>query len=289
MSLAVILQFTALAVVVVIGVCVVYVIFEMRTLYADHSDKFLRTVSAVEQFQKLQPELVSGLRRMESDGLALQQVAVQIEKAVSALNEAIGSSLAAAAEKHVAAVDDLRGHLTSQEVKLAGLLDGMSENMRALMALSASSASQSHESSQQPDAKGEYVRIRKHILAGDSRLRFSLLKAWVSINTLALLRRAASGWNSARDLTASIPDYLEPDAEIIDGCVLLLGTRGHAKKLAIPIREIAPASDLNRWFDLQIEGPQSLTTPAVLVRGNGHFNVISKGTTGHRVQESAQK
>lgn len=89
MSIAVIVQFAALAVIAGIGLCVVYAIFEMREVYADQREKFLRAISAVEEFHKLQPGLVAVLERAQSDGHALQKIALQIEVSVAALRTAI--------------------------------------------------------------------------------------------------------------------------------------------------------------------------------------------------------
>ena len=99
MSLSMIVQFAALAVIAGIGVCVVYVIFEMRTVYSEQRDKFLRAISAVEEFHKLQPEFVSVLKQIESDGHALQKIAIQIEVSVAALRNATWSSRIAPAPK----------------------------------------------------------------------------------------------------------------------------------------------------------------------------------------------
>lgn len=268
-----------------IGVCVVYVIFEMRTVYAEQRDKFLRAISAVEEFHKLQPEFVSVLKQIESDGHALQKIALQIEVTVAALKNAIGSSVSAAADKQTSAIDDLRDHLDVQEAKLAELAERLSETIRTLPPVvvpppppSPPQPQAAPETEVKPE-NVDYVRLRKEVVGNDSQLRFSLLKEWISINALGILRRASRGWTTPNDLIANVPAYLEPEADVLSGHVLLVGTRGHAEKLATPLRDLDPASDLSQWFDLTSNNPHDLKTPAVLVRNNGHFELISKGTT----------
>lgn len=278
MSLATIIQFAPLAVVVVVGVCVVYLMFRMRTLSADHRDQVLRAVSAVEEFQKLQPEFVSALQRLESDGHALQRIAIQLESVVAVLKDSIGSSVIAAADRHVTVISDLRDHLDSQEARLGEILERMSENTRALQP----------PATPRPVARPDnvdYARLRKDVVGNDSQLRFSLLKDWISINTLAILRRASLGWNSPNDLIASVPAYFQPEAEILSGRVLPVGTRGNAKQLAIPVGNLDPSTDVSHWFDVKFDGPGCPITPAVLVRANGHFNLISKGTAAQGFQD----
>ena len=249
----------------------------MRTLYADRHH-VLRAVSAVEEFQKLQPEFVSALQRMESDGRALQAIAIQLEGVVAVLKDSIGSSVIAAADRHVTVIGDLRDHLDSQEARLGEILERMSENTRAIPPPAA----------QRPVAKAvnlDYARLRKDVVGNDSQVRFSLLKDWVSINALAILRRASLGWNSPNDLIGSVPAYLEPEAEILSERVLLVGTRGHANKLAIPVGNLDPSTDVSHWFDLKFDQRGCLITPAVLVCASGRFDLISKGTAAQRFQD----
>lgn len=132
----------------------------------------------------------------------------------------------------------------------------------------------------QPDPKpenGDYVRLRKEVVTQDPRLRFSVLKDWISINAPAILHRASRGWSTANDLIANVPAYLEAEAEVLSGRVLLIGTRGHAEELAFAIRDLDPSSELIQWFDLNSNGHTTAAVPAVLTRSNGHFELVSKG------------
>ena len=275
-SIAIIVQFAALAVIVGIGVCVVYAIFEMREVYADQREKFVRAVSAVEEFHKLQPEFISLLGRVESDGHALQKIAMQIEVAVAALKNTIISSLSAAADRQTNAIENFCDHVDSQEQELAKIVERLSENLLALP--QARPAPSPQMNSEPKTENGDYIRLRKEIVSGDPGVRFSVLKDWLSMNWLAILHHASRGWNAAPDLIANIPAYLEAEAEIHNGCVLIIGTRGHAEKLALPIREADSSSEPAQWFEAPANGNGARHIPAVLIRSNGHFELISKGS-----------
>src|SRR5438105_6677072 len=140
MSIAVVIQFAALAVIAGIGVCVVYAIFEMREVYG----------AAIEDFKKLQPEIAAVLERVQSDGHALRKIALHIE----------------------VAVEGLRDHLDPQ--------------MKSRQ-------------------NGDYVRLRKEVVSQDPQIRFSVLKDWLSVNTLAIHRRAGRGFSTPTDLISNIP------------------------------------------------------------------------------------
>ncbi|MBI4471348.1 MAG: hypothetical protein HY646_01690 [Acidobacteria bacterium] len=220
MALGVIVELVALAVALMVGIAAVYVIFEMRTVYSDHQEKFVRVVTSVEAFQK----------RMESDSRALQEVAMQIERVVAELNTTIPESALGAAERQGMIVTELRNHLDHQESKLAEIAQHLADDVRSLQ-----------EFRRQPEhsnGNGEYVRLSRDILANDSQLRFSLLKDWLAINTLAITRRACRPWTSPMQLIIGVPESLEAEAELQDG-MLLVGTRGLTEKIAVPVT--APA------------------------------------------------
>ena len=242
MSFSTIIQFAALAVMAGIGVCIVYVVFEMRTVYGDHRDKFVRAVSAIEEFHKLQPEFLAVIQRIESDGHALQKIALQIEVSVAALKNAIGSSVMGAADRQAGAIEDLRQHLEAQEAKLLETMERLAENVRVLppappAALPQPAPEPAQPAAQPENGNGDYVRLRRDMVSNDNQLRFSLLKEWISINTLAIQRRAARGWSQPADLIANIPAYLEPEAEIVDD-VLVVGTRGFSEKSSVSLRDL---------------------------------------------------
>jgi hypothetical protein len=112
----------------------------------------------------------------------------------------------------------------------------------------------------------------------DPTLRFAVLKDWISVNILAILRRASRGRTEAVDLIGNIPAYLQPEAEILNDCILLISTRGHSERLAVPLRVLDTASDFCKWFDAPADEHLHRHVPAVLSRSNGHFELVSKGT-----------
>ena len=205
MSLAVIVQLVALAVVVVIGVIVVYVIFEMREVYGDQRDQFLRVISSVEDFQRAQPEFFSTIRRLESDGRALQEIAVHIQTAVEELNTGVAAAHA-----------DLRDHMDRQEEKLSSTLERLLETRRP---------------ADPPGDAGSHVRIPRDVLDQGGRLRLALLRDWVAANRLAILRRATGASTNPKDLLSGVPAYLQAEAELLGDTILLIGTRGETDRI----------------------------------------------------------
>jgi hypothetical protein len=269
MSIPVILQYAALAVTLIVGVCVVYATFEMRRAYIEQRENFARTISAIEQFQKLQSEFSSLAQHIESDGRALQQIAFQVEVTVAALNESITKSMSAAAERHVEAVESLRDHMDLQEERLAAFLQHIGE-VRAI---------REPQDSPVEARRGlvDQTRLRRETLRENPALRFSVLKDWVSINALGILHRASRGWYLVSDLIASIPPHLEPEAEVLDDSVILIGTSGHPEQLALKLRQLDPSSEYFEWFETGPEGHVTVL-PAVVLRSDGKLKLLSKGT-----------
>src|SRR5215813_13703589 len=132
MFVAVVMQSVALVVTLLVGVCVVYAIAQMRRAYAEQLDSLPHAVSAGEEFQKKQQVFNSFLRRIESDGRALQKITLQLEVAVADLKETVSASMRAATERHTAAVENIRDHIDSQEERLTKLLESISETLRAI-------------------------------------------------------------------------------------------------------------------------------------------------------------
>jgi hypothetical protein len=271
MSISVILQYAALAMTLIVGVCIVYVTFEMRRAYMEQRENFARTISAIEQFQKLQTEFSSSLQHIESDGRALQQIALQVEVAVAALNESIGKSISAAAERQVEAIASLRDHLDILEERLAVIIQHIGGDLRAFFRGPQEGAMETRR------GFVDQSRLRRETLRENPALRFSVLKDWVSINSLGLLHRAARGWSLVNDLIASIPPHLEPEAELLNDSVILIGTAGHPELLALKLRKLDPSSEYLQWFEPAPER-KATVLPAVLVRSDGELKLLAKGT-----------
>ena len=132
----------------------------------------------------------------------------------------------------------------------------------------------------QPESR-DYVRLRKEVIGQDAAIRFAVLKEWLAINMLAILRRACGEWKTASDLIAIVPAYFEPEAEIFNGDVLMIGTRGYPQQLAVPIRDLDAKSDLGQCFEFVTDGEHATNNPAVMLRTNGHFELVSKGTVAY--------
>src|SRR5436190_11316773 len=115
-------QWATLTITTTIGICLFLAILQMRKAYSEQRYKFARALTAVEEFQKNHKEFMSLLRRVESDGHALQQIALQVEQAVATLNQGISSAVMGAAERQSAAVEHLRDHLDTQEQRFDAAL-----------------------------------------------------------------------------------------------------------------------------------------------------------------------
>jgi hypothetical protein len=131
--------------------------------------------------------------------------------------------------------------------------------------------------------RSNYLRVRKETIGHHPAVRFSLLKEWISINMLAIFRRALLPWETADDLIGIVPSHLEPEADLLNGQVLLVGTTGHGEKLAIPVRTIEASSRLRECFDFVAGGRPAANTPAVLLCSNTKFELISRETVSQSV------
>ncbi len=276
MSIGIVVESATLAVVVGLGICAIYAIFEMRKAWRDQREQFVRAISTIDDFHKLHPELMSLIKRIESDEHALQSIAIQIEGAVAALKDTAISSIKFAGDRQIATIETFRDHLDSQEQELEKILQLLSKNSGGIPHAQPTTTPQANP---EPKAdKGEYLRLRKEIVTGDPNVRFAVLKDWITLNWLAILRRAAGAWNTAADLIANVPSYLEPEAEVHDGCVLIVGTRGHAERLAVPIHKTDASPELHLWFETADKPDRGRHVPAVLIRSNDHFQLVSKGS-----------
>jgi len=162
-----------------------------------------------------------------------------------------------------------------QEDRNQKILAGISENIRKnpVKGLPRFSA---FDSLQAP-RDTEYIRVKKKIITPHGQVRFSILKDTLSTNMLAVFRRASLDWRTAEDLIGFIPSCLEPEAEILNGRLLLIGTPGHPEKLAIPIRSVDDHPVFRDCFELITDVRPSRNAPAVMVVSDTEFEVVSKG------------
>src|SRR5215475_5217892 len=172
MSVSVLMQSAGIALTLVVGVCVIYAIVQMRRAHAEQKEGLPRAISAVEEFQKTQEEFKSFLRRIESDGRALQKITLQVEVAVAALRETFSSSMRAATDRQTEAIENIRDHIDSQEERLARLLESISETLQTIPQPEQSGhyqqSHQSHQSQQVPRLQiGDHSRLRREVLSQD--------------------------------------------------------------------------------------------------------------------------
>jgi len=155
------------------------------------------------------------------------------------------------------------------------ILAGISENIRRSVIKPVPTFSTVSPPETQRDP--EYVRVKKRIITPHGQVRFSILKDSISVNMLAVFRRAFLDWKTPYDLIAFLPPYLEPEAEIFHDQLLLIGTSGHHEKLAIPIRSFNLDSNVLDCFDFITDDRTATNTPAVLVISDDEIEIISRG------------
>jgi hypothetical protein len=234
-------------------------------------------IYATKKLHKTQREFQQLLQRVESDSQALQKIAVQIEAGVAAVNEGFRTAMAGAVERQSVAMDNLRDYLDSQEQKLNSIVEGFSESIRALP-----QPPQAVFEVQPTPVKTNLARLRRESLRDNPELRFSVLKEWFSVNVLAILHRASRGWSNATELIVNVPTYLEPQAELLENSILLIGTRGHAERLAVSLNKIDASSNYGHWFESAINGHPATYKPAVVIRSSSrHFDLVTKGTSSY--------
>jgi hypothetical protein len=232
-SITAVTELAALAVIVAIGVCIVYAIFE---LYAGQRAKSVKAIAAVEEIRKLQPQLLSLAQSVRLEGHALRQIATQIEAAVAALEKTITTAVEDSAKQQGRVVQQLLDHFDWREEQLADLVKGISDNiqnLREMQTTPAETKSEATNGNGNGNGNGNFIRLRREPLALDPELRFSALNDWVNSNYLSFLRRASRGWSAPADLISHIPAYFEAHAEITADDFLLIGTRGHPEKVAV--------------------------------------------------------
>jgi hypothetical protein len=155
------------------------------------------------------------------------------------------------------------------------ILAGISENLRR----SVIKPVPTYSTVSQPEAQRdpEYVRVKKRIITPHGQVRFSILKDSVSVNMLAVFRRAFLDWKTPYDLIAFLPAYLEVEAEIFHDQLLLIGTAGHHEKLAIPIRSFNLDSNVLDCFDFITDDRTATNTPAVLAVCDDEIEIVCRG------------
>ncbi len=201
-------------------------------------------------------------------GASLPETAVipaVVPSAVSAARRAVSADAAA----------PVIPEIVSDQNPNQRILAGISENIRRSLIKPVPTYSPLQYPEKPRDT--EYVRVKKKIITPHGQIRFSILKDSLSANMLAVFRRACLEWKSPNDLISFLPPYLEPEAEILNGRLLLIGTPGHDEKLAIPIRSIEGDAGLYDCFDIVTDARSATNTPAVVLTHDDAFKVVSRG------------
>jgi len=240
-SLTVVIQFAALAVTLAIGACIVYAIFKMRKTYAEQESNFSAAIWAVEEIRKLLPELLLHTQNLRSDGEALQKIALQIEASVAELKNGVCMAVQNVAEQRASTIDVLRNHLDFQEERLIKVFEDVSERLYMPQTQSVAGEPKLPTPPFDGSASGHQIRFRKEvireIISQEPKARFAALKDWVSTNSLAIVYRSSHGSATTTDLIATVPAYLQAQAEIAPGGILLVSTRGYPEKVSIQLNE----------------------------------------------------
>jgi len=240
------IEVVALFVVIAVGVGLVYLISRVEKIYQAQRSAFSRGIAMAQKIENLEAGFVTVLQRVESDSMALQKIALQIESSVASLNNGVTASLQGASERYSGAIEELRDHLDLQEERLLKLTDQISQ-------MAETNPQDRPTKVQVPPVSGNgkantngvvsNVRLRREIVSRDPAIRFSVLQEWVATNKLAILHRASKGLVTPAELIASIPSYLEAQGEITSDRTLLIRTRGYPEKLAIPLDDVDPTGN----------------------------------------------
>jgi hypothetical protein len=181
----------------------------LRTAYTRQQTELTRAISTIKEFQQQQTGMMTLLKRLDAAAKAAEAqkaVVQELDRRAAAPEEQIAQS-----DAHIIEIGD-----------------GLSQNLQ--------------DTGRKP--QNDSTMMRKEVLNQDPGLRFTVLKDWLEKNSLAILRRAAHEWKTAEDLIIIIPSALEPVAELLDGRVLMVGTRGYPEKHAITISDHDPSSGL---------------------------------------------
>jgi hypothetical protein len=257
----------------------VLVLFMRKKATAEPSGDANATVPiarpVVEKPQSVRPK-PAAVPRTEPDTAGQPARPVVVETAVTLATARGGSPTPVAQAPLPPTVIEVHAVSRSRESRNERILAGISENIRK----SLSARPVAEHSVPAPETKtrsNEYVRVKREIITPHGNIRFSILKDWMTINMLAVLRRASLEWKTPDDLIGFLPAYLEPEADVLNNEVLVIGTPGHNERLAVPLRRLDAPSELRDCFDFVDDVRTATNTPAVLMFFDDDFEIVSKG------------
>jgi hypothetical protein len=275
MANAVVVQLAVLSGLAVILICCLFVAYNRRKAHHELSQKVLSIQTVVEKSENVQAKPVQvpiSLKVSQAELPAPPIITVEVGQKNEPVNTPVKAPAPVAAAE---APMVLHAALTSPEDRNQRILAGISENIRKSLI----KPIPTYSPIQYPEKprETEYVRVKKQIITPHGQIRFSILKDSISTNMLAVFRRASLDWKTPDDLIGFIPAYLEPEAEILNDQVLLVGTPGHNEKLAIPIRTVDSESTFRDCFDFVTDVRTATNTPAVLLASDTTLQIVSRG------------
>jgi len=254
-----------ISVLAAVSICVL-IVYKRHKARREPSHNVTQTRRAVKAIQQVQ---IPESRPVKSVAIAAPQKPLEMEAASTSSAANISSP-----------PEDVKASVAFQaqatpEGSNQRILAGISENIRKSVIKPVPTYSTVSQPETQRDP--EYVRVKKRIITPHGQVRFSILKDAISVNMLAVFRRAFLDWKTPYDLIAFLPPYLEPEAEIFHDQLLLIGTAGHHEKLAIPIRSFNLDSNVLDCFDFITDDRTATNTPAVLVVSDDEIEIVSRG------------
>ena len=274
MANGIILQVAVISIFAAILICLLFVYLRQRTSrMASHTVTKPTAVKAVQQVER------TTSTPSKSVPTAVSMKAVEVEPVPAPSLELKTADISNAPDvspaPEAAKPSEEFSTQTTPEGSNRRILAGISENLRK----SAIKPVPTYSTMSQPETQRdpEYVRVKKRIITPHGQVRFSILKDSISVNMLAVFRRAFLDWKTPYDLIAFLPPYLEPEAEIFHDQLLLIGTAGHHEKLAIPIRSFNLDSNVLDCFDFINNDRTATNTPAVLVISDDEIEIVSRG------------
>ena len=235
-------------------------------------------VRVEQQTQLAQPEPVQTVPPPLTAAAGRQSADASLETAsASVKSNEVSVTAVAAPSAVVPARIDIQGLAAASEDRRDQILATISQNIRKSLPARQPIQSSPIRYSETKTRTTEYVRVKTEIITPHDQIRFSILKDTVSTNMLAIFRRASFDWQTPDDLIALLPAYLAAEAEILNGRVLLIGTRGISEKLAVPIRALDAESGLRDCFEFNTDVRTVTNIPAVLRTSDTEFELVSKG------------
>jgi len=228
-------------------------------------------VAQPEPMQTIPPPMPAAASRQMPAEVSLETASASVKR-----NEGSVAAVATPSDIVPARID-LMGLAASSEDRRDQILATISQNIRKSLPARQPIQSSPIRYSETKTRTTEYVRVKTEIITPHDQVRFSILKDAVSTNMLAIFRRASFDWQTPDDLIALLPAYLAAEAEILNGQVLLIGTRGIGEKLAVPVRALDAESGLRECFEFDTDVRTVTNTPAVLRTSDTEFELVSKG------------